>query len=113
VIEGPGERQHPVPADAAVSGLEAHRPAERGGDADGAAGVGAQGGVDNAGGDGRARSTAGTSGAVLGIPRVAHGSEVGVGGGDAVGQLVHVQLAEHHGAGGFETRHHEGIVARN
>ncbi len=106
VIEAVGQGQGAVTAHAAIGGLEPHHAAKRGGDADGASGIAAHGGVDHLGGHRRARAAARPAGAVLEIPWIAHRPEVRIGRRDAVGHLVHVELAEHHRAGRPQPFHH-------
>src|SRR5207248_10356264 len=75
VIERPVEREHAGPAGATVGRLEAHDAAERGGPADGAAGVRPGGAGDEAGGQRRAGAAAGAAGDVVEVPRIARGLE--------------------------------------
>ncbi len=94
MVEGEAEGHGAEAADASISGLEADDAAEGGGDADGAAGIAAHGHEDHTGCDGRAGSTAGAAGDAIAIPRVAHDAEVGIAGGDAVGEFMHAGLGD-------------------
>ena len=94
VVHGPGEGSQAVAADPSVGGLESDYAAEGGGDADGSAGVAASGDGALAGGRRRAGTAAGTAADQVGVPGVVHVAVVGVLAGGAVGELVHVQLAQ-------------------
>ena len=71
LVERGGEGDHPVAGDRAVGGLEADDPAERGGLADRAAGVGADRAGREAAGDGGGRAARGAAGHPLAVPGVA------------------------------------------
>jgi hypothetical protein len=112
-IKAGRERNHAGDGDAAEGGFEADDAAERGGDADGAAGVRADAAVAEARRDGGRRAAAGAAGNAGEIPRIAHGTEVGIIGSDAIGELVHVGLAEEDRTGFFELRDDLGVVLGN
>src|SRR5690606_4696556 len=73
---------------------------------------GAGGGRNQTGGHGSGRTTGGTAGYAAGIPGVLHRTVVAGFVGRAHGELVHVQLAESHGAGGGQLLDHGGVVGR-
>ena len=101
-VQAGRERHHPVPGRAAVGRLGADDAADRGGLADRAAGVGADGQRRLVGGD-RGGGPAGRAAGDLGqVPRVVAGAVGGVLGGGAHGELVHVGLAEDDRAGLLE-----------
>ena len=64
-------------------------------------------------GDGRSRTTTGTAGNAVEIPRVMRGAIRGVLGGGPHGELVHVGLAEGHKAGLANLRDDRGVVGRH
>src|SRR5580693_1035673 len=80
--------------DTAPGGLEANDATEGSGDADGAARVRADAAVAKARGDCGGGTSAGAAWDAFEIPGIADGPEVGIVGCDAVGELVHVGLAE-------------------
>ena len=102
VVEGGREREAPVERDEAVAGLEADDPAAGGGDPDRAARVGSERCVREPGGECGGRAAAGAAGRPSGRDRVGNRAEVRVLGGDAVGELVQVRLADVHVAGALE-----------
>ena len=111
-IQAARERDHPVPGGTAVGGLGADDAADRGGLADRAAGVGADGQrrlVGRHRGGGPAGRTARD---LVQVPRVAAGTVRGVLGGRAHGELVHVGLAEDDRAGLLESFRDGGVVRR-
>ena len=92
-----------------VGGAVAGEAAESGGDADGAAGVGAdgcEGGAFLDAGGGAAGGAAGEEGGVAGLEAVA---VVGVFSGDAVGELVEVGFAGEEGSGVEEALGYPGV----
>ena len=99
LVERGGEGDHPVARDRAVGRLQADDPAERGGLADRAAGVGADRPGRQAAGDGRGRAARGAAGHPPAVPGVEHRPVGGVLVRGAHRELVHVGLAEHPGAG--------------
>ena len=90
------QRYNPPPSHQAEGGLKSHDPAEARGNADGAAGVRAKGCGAHPRRGRRAGAATGAAGDPLQVPRVAGGTVVGVLVCDAVGELVHVQLADEH-----------------
>ena len=103
LVERGGEGDHPVAADRAVGGLEADDPAQRGGLADRAAGVGADRPRREAGGDGGGAAAARAAGDARAVPRVQRRAVGGVLGRRAHRELVLVGLAEHRRAGGLQS----------
>ena len=108
-VHGPAHREAPVTRDQSPRRAHAHRAAIRGGDADRAAGVLAEGERGERGGGGHAGSARGAAGLAIGVPRVprlaereAHGA--------AEGELRHVELADQDGARRPEPRHHGGVL---
>ncbi|MNF33456.1 hypothetical protein D3C84_142710 [compost metagenome] len=80
--------------------------------ADRAAGVGAGSGRQQTCGDRRGRAARGAARYAGQVPGVVHRAVVAGLVGRAHGELVHVQLAQGHGAGGGEFLHHGGVVGR-
>jgi hypothetical protein len=109
VVERPRERQRTARADAAVRRLEADDSAEGRRLADRAAGIGSDRAIAKSRGHrgGRARGRAAHR--ALERPGVAHRAERAHHRAAAEGELVHVQLAEQHGARGPQARHDDGI----
>ena len=93
--------------------LEADDAAERSRNADGAASVGADAAIAEAGGDGGSGATAGTAGNAREIPGIVDGAVVRVVAGDAVGELVHVGFADDDGACILELADDCGIFRGN
>lgn len=93
-IEAGREGNDTVNGDAAESGFEADDTAEGCGDAEGAAGIGANAAITEAGGKGGSRASAGATRNAGKIPGIASGTEVGIVGGDAIGEFVKVGFAE-------------------
>ena len=85
-----------------MGGTQAVEAAEAGGDADRAAGIGAEGEVNQPAGDGRGRAAGGTAGDAAGRPGVDWGAVVGVFAEDAASQFVSVRFAHHSGPGVHE-----------
>ncbi len=112
-VEAWRKRNDAVHADAAESGFEANDAAESSGNTDGAAGVSADAAEAEASSDSSCGTAAGAAGNSGKIPGIVDGAEVRVVAGDAVGELVHVGLAENDGAGIFELRDHRGVVQGN
>ena len=96
--------------DAIALGLDPEQAAERGGDADRAAAVGAQGDADHAGGHGGGRPAARAAGRVVQRPGVARGAE-GQGLREREDrQLGHVRLADDDGARFTQRAHDVGVA---
>src|SRR5439155_171814 len=97
VVHRPRERQHAGTTDAAVRRLEPGDPAERGGNTDRAARVRPERGGRQSRGDRdtRARRRAARHPRGGGVPRIARGAVVRVEPFGPVGELHHVQLAQH------------------
>src|SRR5690606_28445278 len=93
----------PEARDAPVGGLEAVDAAPARGLADGAAGVGAQRGGGDPGGDGRGRPAAAPAGGALVVPGIARGAEDGELGGAPHAELVEVRLTDDDRAGVDQT----------
>ena len=99
-VSGPGlvqrgrEGDHPVARDRAVGGLHPDDPAQRGGLADRAAGVGADRPRRDAGRDGGGRAARGAAGHARAVPRVQRRAVGGVLGRGAHRELVLVGLAQ-------------------
>ena len=112
LVERRGEGDESQPADHPVGGLHPDDAAQRGRLADRPTGVAAErhGGEPgrHRGGAAAARS-AGHPGRIVGV---AGRPEGGVLGARPHGELVEVGLADQHGAGGGEARHHRGVVGR-
>src|SRR5262249_44552211 len=92
------ERDQPVAADATIRWLEADDAAQSAGLADRAAGVRAKGEWRELGADGCRGTAARAARHTVEVPRVAGRKEARVLGGRAHRELVHVRLAEQHGA---------------
>src|SRR5439155_13833529 len=88
---------------ASVRGLQADEPAERGGDAHGAAAVAAEGNRAAAARDGGGGAAAAAAGRALEVPRVARHAEERALGHGLVSELRRGRLAEQHRARGLET----------
>ena len=88
--------------DEADGGLEADDSTPGGGTADAAAGVGAEGSVDEVCGGGCGGAGGRSAGDAIERPGIAGGAEVGDVAGAAEGELVEVELAEDDGAALFE-----------
>ena len=110
LVERRGERDQPVARHRAVGGLEADHTAQRGRLADRASRVGPERQRREPCGHCRGRSPAGATGHPAGVVWVAGGSEGGVLGGRAHGELVEVRLADDDRAGGAKPLHHGGVV---
>lgn len=110
LVERGRHRDRAVAGHTAVGGLHADGPGDGAGLADGAAGVGAEGQGRLEGGDGRGGPAAGTAGDAVEVPGVAGGTERGVLGGGAHGELVEVGLAEDRHPRGAEPADHGGVV---
>jgi len=110
LVEGGGEGDHAPAGNHAVGGLQAGEVAQGGGLADGAAGVGAGGGGGQAGRHGGGGTAGGAAGNAALVPGVLHRAEEGGFVGGAHGELVHIGLAQVHGAGGVEFLDHRGVV---
>ena len=93
-IELGRKRDDAIYADTVERGFEANDAAKSGWDADGTAGIAADAAIAKAGGYGCGRATAGASGNAREIPRIVDGAEVRVVACNAVGEFVHVGLAE-------------------
>lgn len=93
--------------DEAVGRFEAHHPVEHGGHPDGPAGVGTEGERGHAGGDGDGGSAPRAARDPVGVPRV-----VGLRGGQAVGELVRVRLAQQDGTGLRQARGDRAVGLR-
>ena len=107
------ERHRPVTAHAAKRRLEPHHAAERGRNANGAAGVGAERRERAAGGDGRRRAAARAAGDVRQIPRVVRRTVVWVVVRRAVRELAHVGLADDNRTRTTQPAHDRGVVDRD
>src|SRR5712692_2669435 len=112
-IEARREGNHVNEGDAAERWFEADDAAEAGGDADGAAGVRADAAIAEARSDGRRGAAAGAAGNAGEIPGIANGTEVGIVGSDAVGELVQVGLAKEDRTGLFEPCNDLSVVLGN
>ena len=112
LVQRRGEGDHPVAADGAVRRLQADDPAQRGGLADRAAGVGAQRPRRRAGRDGGGAAAARAARHARAVPRVEHRPEGGVLVRRAHRELVLVGLAEQRRAGGGEPRDDRRRVRR-
>ena len=110
LVEARCEGDEPPAADPPVGGLEAGDPAEAGGLTDRAARVGADGDSRHVGGHAGGRSAAGAAWSPREIPRVFDRPECRVLVGAAHRELVHVCLADDHGIGLPQPRHHLGVV---
>ena len=108
VIEAGREREAPVDRHAAVRGLEPRGAAGRRGDADRAAGVGAEADGREAGSERRGAAARGAARDVSGAARVADRPVERVLARHAPGELVQVRLADDHGAGIDEALHRAG-----
>src|SRR5690606_17256728 len=102
-----------VAGDRAVGGLGADGGGDRGGLADGAAGVGADGQRGLVRGQRRRRAAAGAAGDARGVPRIAGRPVGGVLGGGPHRELVHVGLAEDRDARGAQLAGQGGVVGRH
>ena len=99
-------------ADAPVGGLEPDDAAQRGRISDRARGVGADGRHAHARGHGHRRSAAGAAGYPVAVPGVTRGAVERVHPVASLGPLVHVGLAQAHGAGLPQPAHHRGVEVR-
>ncbi|GCB95722.1 hypothetical protein SALB_08529 [Streptomyces noursei] len=97
------------PGDPAAGGLQPEEAVVRGGDADRAGGVGGVRERDHPGGDGRARSPAGSARAPLRVPGVAGGAVQDGFRRVAVGHLRCRGAPERHEAGAAEAPHQGGV----
>ena len=113
LIEARGEGDHAVARHAAVGGLDAGDAAQRRRLADRAAGIGRRGSRCQARGDRGRRAARGAAGHARRVPGIAHRPEVAGLVGRAHRELVHVGLAEHHGAGLAQPLDHGGVVGRD
>ena len=112
LVQRTGEGDQAVSADPAIGGLEADDPAERGGLADRAAGVGPEGDGREVGGDGGGRTARRAAGNPLEVPGVAGRSVVAVLGGRAHRELVHVRFADQDRVGLAKFADDRGVVRR-
>lgn len=111
-VEGAGEGKGVGDECIRGSKTKAEEAAESGGQADGTAGVGAEGERNDAGGDGGGGTTAGAAGGAAGKVRVFAIAVVWVFAGDAVGEFVEVGFAGEDGAGGVEGLDDCGVARR-
>ena len=110
VIEGKGKGPHAVTGDRVIAALETDDAAARGGDADGASGIGAHSDRREAGCDRRRRAAARATGNAAGSDRVAHGTEMRVRAGDTIGKLVQIGGPHHQRTRRAQARHHLCIM---
>ena len=113
LVERGREGDQAIARDAAVGGLEPHHAAEGGGLANRTAGIRSQGACGHPGGDCRRRPARRASGHAREVPRIAGELEGRVLGGRPHSELVHVRLAQEHGAGVAETCDHGRVVGRH
>jgi len=99
---GPGQGHHTGAAHSAVGGFKAHDSAQGRRTPDGPSGAGTQGAHGLTRRHRRPRPAGGAAGDVVQVPGVAGRFEAGGPIGAAQGELVHGQLAQQHGAGGFQ-----------
>src|SRR5690348_14878783 len=109
VIERFRKGDDTLSADPAEMRFETYNPAKTRRDSDGTAGVGADAAVAEAGSNGGSRAAARASRDSREVPGIADGTEVRVAARDAVGEFVHVGLAEDDGACNFEFSDDRGI----
>src|SRR5689334_296867 len=98
-IQSRGERDHAILVDLAAHGFESHNTAKRGGNADGAARIGADAGVAETRSNAGCGASAGTARNASQVPRIVRGAEMRIVRSHAVGELVHVGFAEEDRAG--------------
>ena len=98
-------------AEQAAGGLEADEIVERGGDAAGAGGVGAECETDQAGGDGDGRAGAGSARDVARVEDAGTGAVGGARAHQAGGELVEIGFADGDGAGVHQGLHDGGVAA--
>ena len=113
LIETGGEGHHAKARHPPVGGLDPGDTAQRSRLADRAAGVGAGGRRHQARGYGGGRAARGSPGHAGRVPGIAHRAKVTGLIRRAHGELVHVGLAEQHGPGRPQARHHGGVVGRD
>jgi hypothetical protein len=94
MVEGRRQREDAVERHEAERRLEPDDAAARGGDADRPAGVGAERGIGEAGGERGGRAAAGAARRPAGCDRVRDRPVMRVLRGDAIGELVQVRLAD-------------------
>ena len=112
MVEGPRQRDDPRCRDHAVGRFESGHPAQGGRNADGAAGIRAQCGSAKPRRDRGGRSPAGSSRTPRPIPRVPHGSGVGIRIGDAVGKLMQTGLAHDNRTRRAQPGHDRRVLVR-
>ena len=110
MVEIPREREDAAHTDAPVGGLKSHHAAQRSGDADRAARVGAERRQRHAAGHRRRAAARGPARDAVRVPRVAAIPEVRVDVGHAQRDLVRVGLAEQNRARSLEFSHGDGIL---
>ncbi len=110
VIERPRQRHGPGPAHPPVRRLQPDDAAARGGQANGAAGVGTERSQRQSRGHGGGRAAPRSAGDVTGAPWVLHVAVVGIVAEGSHGELRHVELAEGDGTGGREPGHRRALV---
>jgi len=113
VIERPGERHDAARTGSAVRGFEADNPAKGGGFTNRTAGIRAERGIAQAGGDCCRRTAGGAARNPVGCVRVDDRAVKTRDRGCPEGKLMHVQFAEKHRSGFFELAHHGGVFGRN
>ena len=97
LVERGSERDESIAGDAPVGRLEPDDSAERRGLADRTAGVGSQGGMGHACGNGHAGTAARSPGNPAFIDRIQDRTVRGILGGRSHGKLIHVRLPDDHG----------------
>ena len=113
MVETFRKRHHACHAHKSERRLQPDDPAKRRGNADRSARIGAHGCEAHSRGDGRRRSSARAPGNSLARPGIARAAEVRVLAGDAVGELVHVGLAEKNRSGPRQPSGHVAVSVGN
>ena len=113
LVEARGHGDDAEARDRPVGRLDADGAGERGGLADGSAGVGAHGQRGLESGQRCGRASRRTAGHVVEVPRVAGVAEGRVLGRRSHGEFVEVGLAEHRQTGGLDQGVHSRFVGRN
>ena len=113
MVQAPGQGRQAGPAHPSVGGLKPHDAAERRRNPHAAAGVAAHCDVALPGGGRRPAAAAAAAGNPFRVPGVVHMPIVGILPGGAVGQRVHIELAQQNGARLPEARRHRAVGIGN
>src|SRR6266849_5339633 len=111
VVERPGQRRDTKETDAAVGGFQPDDAAKSGGDADRTAGIRTERTGAQPRGYGYTRAAAGAARIALHVPGVIDPAEIRTG--CDGGELVHVELAQQHGAGRVQPLDHRRVISRD